>query len=99
MKETFWDQWYPRMVEWRRHLHMHPELSFQEKETSGFIAARLQELGLVVKTGVGGHGVIGTLKGDKPGRTVVLRSDMDALPIEDGKSCEYKSRVQGVMHA
>ncbi|WP_433939119.1 M20 family metallopeptidase [Paenibacillus lautus] len=99
MKEAFWDQWYPRMVEWRRHLHMHPELSFQEKETSGFIAARLKELGLAVKTGVGGHGVIGTLKGDKPGRTVVLRSDMDALPIEDGKSCEYKSKVQGVMHA
>ena len=94
MKEAFWEQWYPRMVEWRRHLHMHPELSFQEKETSTFIATRPQELGLEVKTGVGGHGVIGILRGDKPGKTVVLRSDMDAPPIEDGKSASTNRRCK-----
>ncbi|WP_148300171.1 M20 family metallopeptidase [Paenibacillus sp. JCM 10914] len=99
MKEVFWEQWFPQMVKWRRHLHTHPELSFQEKETSAFIAERLRELGMEVKTGVGGYGVIGVLKGEKPGKTVVLRSDMDALPIDDGKSCEYKSSVPGVMHA
>lgn len=95
MKEAFWEQWFPRMVEWRRHLHMNPEVSFHEKETSRFVADRLRELGLEVKTDVGGHGVIGILRGDKPGKTIVLRADMDALPIEDGKSCEYKSRVPG----
>ncbi|CAM3440058.1 M20 family metallopeptidase [Paenibacillus lactis] len=99
MKEAFWEQWFPRMVEWRRHLHMNPEVSFHEKETSRFVADRLRELGLEVKTDVGGHGVIGILRGDKRGKTIVLRADMDALPIEDGKSCEYKSRVPGVMHA
>lgn len=99
MKETFWEQWFPTMVAWRRHLHMNPELSFHERATAVFVAERLQEFGLEVRTGVGGHGVIGILKGDKPGKTVVLRADMDALPIQDEKDCDYASKVPGAMHA
>ncbi|WP_248926471.1 M20 metallopeptidase family protein [Paenibacillus hamazuiensis] len=90
---------FPQMVEWRRYLHEHPELSFQEAETAGFIAARLGQWGIDVKTGIGGHGVVGFLQGGRPGPTVALRADIDALPIQDEKSCEYASKNPGVMHA
>lgn len=93
------DQIYPEMVEWRRHLHMNPELSFHEVETPKFIAKKLQEFGIEVRTGVGGRGVVGTLRGGKPGKTVALRADFDALPIQDEKDVPYKSQVPGVMHA
>ena len=90
---------YPEMVEIRRDLHMHPELSFQEKRTPAFIAEYLERLGMEVKTGVGGNGVVGYLKGGKPGKTIALRADFDALPITDEKKVEYRSQVSGVMHA
>ena len=90
---------YPEMVEIRRDLHRHPELSFQEKRTPAFIAEYLKELGMEVKTGVGGNGVVGYLKGGKAGRTIALRADFDALPITDEKTVDYCSQVPGVMHA
>lgn len=90
---------YPELVAFRRDLHMYPELSFQEVQTPQKIAAYLEELGLEVRTGVGGRGVVGTLRGGKPGKTIALRADFDALPIQDDKDVEYKSRVPGVMHA
>lgn len=90
---------YPELVTFRRDLHMYPELSFEEVETPAKIANYLKELGLEVKTGVGGRGVVGLLKGGKPGKTVALRADFDALPIQDQKDVPYKSRVPGVMHA
>ncbi|WP_269321857.1 M20 family metallopeptidase [Oceanobacillus salinisoli] len=90
---------YPEMVEIRRHLHQYPELSFQETETAKYIADYYKELGIPYRTNVGGNGVIATLKGGKPGKTVVLRADFDALPIQDEKDVEYKSKVPGVMHA
>jgi amidohydrolase len=90
---------YPEMVEIRRDLHMHPELSFQEVETPRKVAAYLQSLGIEVRTGVGGKGVVGTLRGALPGKTVALRADFDALPIHDEKDVPYKSTVPGVMHA
>lgn len=90
---------YPEMVDIRRDLHMYPELSFQEKRTPEFIANYLKELGLEVRTNVGGAGVVGYLKGGKPGKTIALRADFDALPIEDEKEVPYKSKVPGVMHA
>ncbi|WP_046178128.1 M20 metallopeptidase family protein [Domibacillus tundrae] len=93
------DEVYPELVELRRDLHMYPELSFQEINTPRKIADYLNELGLEVKTEVGGRGVVGILTGGKPGKTVALRADFDALPIQDEKSVEYKSRVPGVMHA
>jgi len=88
-----------QIVDWRRYLHRHPELSFEEKETPAFIAAELNRLGLEVRTGVGGGGVIGVLRGGRPGPTIALRADFDALPIQDEKEVEYASTVPGVMHA
>ncbi len=90
---------YPEMVEFRRDLHMYPELSHQEVNTPKKIAEFLSNLGLEVRTGVGEKGVVGYLKGGKPGKTVALRADFDALPIQEENDVEYKSRVPGVMHA
>lgn len=93
------EQLFPMMVERRRYLHQHPELSFHEVDTPKFIADRLTELGIEVRTGVGGRGVVGTIRGGKPGKTVALRADFDALPIQDEKEVDYQSTVPGVMHA
>ncbi|MFS0553972.1 amidohydrolase [Brevibacillus sp. 179-C9.3 HS] len=90
---------YEQMVAWRRHMHQYPELSFQEVETPAFIAATLQSYGIEVKTGVGGRGVVGLINGAKPGKTIALRADFDALPIQDEKDVPYRSKVPGVMHA
>lgn len=90
---------FPDLVQFRRDLHMYPELSFQEVNTAKKIADKLASLGLEVRTGVGGMGVVGILRGGKPGKTVALRADFDALPIQDEKDVAYKSRVPGVMHA
>ncbi|WP_214808646.1 M20 family metallopeptidase [Exiguobacterium sp. s102] len=87
------------MVERRRYLHQHPELSFHEVETPNYIASRLEELGIEVRRNVGGRGVVGTIRGGKPGKTVALRADFDALPIQDEKAVDYRSTVPGVMHA
>jgi amidohydrolase len=87
------------MVELRRDFHMNPELSFQEERTPKKIAEFHQNLGLEVRTGVGGRGVVSILRGGKLGKTVALRADFDALPIQDEKEVEYKSKVDGVMHA
>lgn len=89
-----------KMIEWRRFLHRHPELSYQEKNTSDFVATTLRELDIDVQTNFGGgHGVVATLKGELPGGKVALRADMDALPIQDEKQCDYASEVKDVMHA
>ncbi|MED4752882.1 amidohydrolase [Brevibacillus choshinensis] len=90
----------PQIISWRRHLHQHPELSFQEEKTPALIAGILRELKFdEVRTGVGGRGVVGVLRGSRPGAVVALRADFDALPIQDQKEVEYKSTVPGVMHA
>ncbi|MBW5470249.1 amidohydrolase [Brevibacillus formosus] len=90
----------PQMISWRRHLHQHPELSFQEEKTPALIAEILRGLHFdEVRTGVGGRGVIGVLHGGRPGKVVALRADFDALPIQDQKEVPYKSTVPGVMHA
>jgi len=93
------EELYPELVEFRRDMHMYPELSFQEVETPKKIEVFLKSIGLEVKTQVGGRGVIGILKGGKPGKTIALRADFDALPIQDEKEVEYKSKIPGVMHA
>ena len=97
----------PKVVGWRRDLHEHPELSNQETRTSGIVAAQLKALGIEVHTGVGGHGVVGVLRGGRPGKTVALRADMDALPVTEQVDLPFKSAVRatfngqdvGVMHA
>jgi amidohydrolase len=93
------DESYDEMVSIRRDFHMHPELSFQEVRTPEKIAEYHKKLGLDVRTKVGGRGVVATLTGGKPGKTVALRADFDALPIQDAKDVPYKSHVDGVMHA
>ncbi|MED4228451.1 M20 family metallopeptidase [Neobacillus cucumis] len=91
--------YYDEMVSIRRYLHQHPELSFQEYNTSKFIQSYYEELNIEVKGQVGGNGVVAKVYGKKPGKTVALRADFDALPIQDEKDVPYKSLVPGVMHA
>lgn len=99
MKSLAVDSLMPEIVEWRRHLHRHPELSFHEKETSAFIADKLAEFGIEVRRSTSGYGVTGILRGQRPGKTVVLRADMDALPIKEENKNDYVSQNEGVMHA
>ncbi|MFN8153922.1 MAG: M20 family metallopeptidase [Bacteroidia bacterium] len=88
------------LVSTRRHLHMHPELSFHEYETSAYVAARLTEMGIRFQEKVAGTGLVGIIEGKNPGkRAVALRADMDALPITEANDVPYKSRNEGVMHA
>ena len=87
------------MVALRRDLHRHPELGFQETRTAGIVAERLRALGYTVRTGLGKTGVTGFLAGGKPGKTVLLRADIDALPIHEQANVAWKSESPGVMHA
>lgn len=88
------------LVSTRRHLHMHPELSFHEYETSAYVASRLKEMGIHYQEKVAGTGLVGIIEGKNPGkRCVALRADMDALPIEEANEVPYRSKNPGVMHA
>lgn len=93
------DAHFEEMVAIRRHLHMHPELSFQEQETANYIMQYYQKLGVPIEPNVSGYGLIARIKGNKPGKRIALRADFDALPIQDEKDVPYKSTVAGVMHA
>ncbi len=96
------DELVPDMVALRRDLHEHPELAFEEVRTSGIVAKRLQALGLEVQTGVAKTGVVGLLRGSasKSGaKTIAIRADMDALPIYELNDIDYRSTVDGKMHA
>lgn len=87
------------MTAWRRHLHQHPELSFAETETAAYIAERLREMGYAPQTGVAGTGVVAVLEGSRPGPTVALRADIDALPVQEATGLPFASARPGVMHA
>jgi amidohydrolase len=87
------------MVATRRDLHAHPELAFEEHRTSGLVAEKLKALGLEPRTGVGKTGVVATVKGARGGKTVLLRADMDALPIQEENGVPYRSQTPGKMHA
>ena len=91
----------PGMIELRPHYHMHPERSFEEHETAASIAERLRKTGLDVTEGVGGTGVVGLLRGEagEHGPTLMVRADIDALPITELNEVEYRSQVDGTMHA
>ncbi|HAM79898.1 M20 metallopeptidase family protein [Ornithinibacillus bavariensis] len=93
------DAVYPEMVETRRYLHQYPELSFKEFKTAKYIADFYEKIGIPYQKNVGGNGIVATLKGRKPGKTIALRADFDALPIQDEKDVPYKSKIDGVMHA
>ena len=96
-----------QVIEWRRHLHQNPELGNREFETAKYITQHLKSLGLEVETGIAHTGVIGFLKGGKPGPTVALRADMDALPVTEEVDVSFASKAKtqyngeevGVMHA
>ncbi|WP_129600218.1 M20 metallopeptidase family protein [Anaerophilus nitritogenes] len=90
---------YSEVVAWRRYFHMNPELSGEEKTTSQKIEELLSLLPLEVKTGVGGYGVVGLLRGKKEGKTIALRADIDALPIKEQNDHSYASKYSGKMHA
>ncbi|MYL18387.1 amidohydrolase [Halobacillus litoralis] len=93
------DRQYDKMVETRRYLHQYPEVSFHEEKTAQFIADTYERLGIPYESGVGGNGVVAALKGGKPGRTVALRADFDALPIQEENDVPYRSKHDGAMHA
>jgi len=96
-----------KVVAWRRDIHEHPELSNREVRTAQIVAEHLRALGLEVRTGVAHNGVVGVLRGGKPGRVVALRADMDALPVTEEVNVPFASKVRttyngqdvGVMHA
>lgn len=95
------DEILPGVVADRRHFHENPELAFEEVKTAAYVADRLQQLGVEdIKTGVGKTGVTGLIRGSKgDGKVIMLRADMDALPIEEENDVDYKSTVSGKMHA
>ena len=93
--EKFMEQ----VISWRRDIHSHPELSQHEERTAGLVASVLESLGLEVTRNVGGYGVVGLLRGKCEGRTVGLRADMDALPLDEATGLPYASQTPGVMHA
>src|SRR5688572_27277020 len=97
----------PKLIEWRRHFHQNPELSNREVKTAAKVAEHLKALGIEVQTGVARTGVVGILKGTKPGPVIALRADMDALPVTERNSLPFASKERttfngvetGVMHA
>lgn len=90
---------FPYTQSLRRDFHMYPELGFREIRTGGIVADELEALGIEVTKGIGKTGVVGILEGSKPGPTLLLRFDMDALPITEETGAEYASQTPGVMHA
>lgn len=93
-------EWEPELIATRRDFHMHPELGLEEVRTSGIVAERLRAIGFdEIQTGIAVTGVKAVLRGGKPGKTILLRADMDALPIEEENAVEYRSQTPGTMHA
>jgi amidohydrolase len=96
-----------KVIEWRRHIHQYPELSNRETKTAAYVAEHLKSLGIEIQTGVAKTGVVGLLKGGKPGPVIALRADMDALPVTERNSLAFASKERttfngqetGVMHA
>jgi amidohydrolase len=93
------DEIVAEVVATRRDLHVHPELGFEEHRTSAMVAERLGALGFEVHTGIGQTGVVGVLRGARPGKTIMLRADMDALPIDEENDVSYRSETSVHMHA
>ncbi len=96
---TISEEDFKEMVETRRYLHRHPELGYKEYNTSKLVAERLRKLGYTIKEGVGKTGVVGLLKEKTEGKVLLLRADMDALPLQELNNIDYKSENDGLMHA
>src|SRR5690606_15233281 len=84
----------PKVIEWRRDLHQHPELGNAEVRTAGVVADHLRALGLAPRTGIGATGVVAVLKGGRPGPRIALRADMDALPVTEATGLPFASTVK-----
>ncbi|MEO0472109.1 MAG: M20 family metallopeptidase, partial [Bacteroidota bacterium] len=103
--QDFATEIFDSVITQRRHIHAHPELSFEEKETAAFVNQRLQQLGIETETDIAGHGLVGYIRGTKTApegvasKVLALRADMDALPIVEENEVPYRSQNQGVMHA
>ncbi|MBQ9629595.1 MAG: amidohydrolase, partial [Synergistaceae bacterium] len=93
------EKYIEQVITWRRDIHSHPELSQHEERTSELAASVLEGLGLEVKRNIGGYGVVGLLRGKHEGKTIALRADMDALPLNEETGLSYASLNPGVMHA
>jgi amidohydrolase len=89
----------PQTIEWRRQIHRHPEVGFEEYKTAALVESALRDAGIEVIRYPDSTAVVGLLRGGKPGRTIGLRADMDALPLQELADVEFKSEVPGVMHA
>ncbi len=90
---------HPQLVQWRRHLHQHPELGFAENLTADFITQQLTTWGIEHQTGIAKTGIVATIKGTRPGPVLAIRADMDALPIQELNQVPYRSLHDGKMHA
>jgi len=103
MKDKIWElanEIKNEVIEYRRHFHMYPELGYEEEKTSEFVIKELKQLGIDVKTKVAKYGIIGLIKGTAgEGKTIGIRADMDALPIQEENDVPYKSKHEGIMHA
>lgn len=101
--KTIADEIMDDVIAIRRHLHQHPDLSGEEKNSASYIAGQCRKLGCNLREHIGGNGILATLPPNKQpamaAETILLRADMDALPIQDAKQCEYRSRVDGISHA
>ena len=89
----------PKLKSIRRHIHAHPELAFEETQTAAYLESQLKNWGFEVETGIGKTGLTVTIDSGRPGKTVALRADMDALPIVEETALAYASKTQGIMHA
>ena len=87
------------VIEIRRHLHRNPELSGDERSTARFVAEKCKAMGCDIRDNIGGHGLLAKLPPYKTCETILLRADMDALPIQDGKQCDYASSIDGISHS
>jgi hippurate hydrolase len=89
----------PELTAWRRDFHAHPELGFEEHRTAEQVAARLESFGIETHRGIGGTGVVGVLRSGNDPRSIGLRADMDALPVQETNTFAHRSQVSGRMHA
>lgn len=87
----------PEMTAWRRDFHAHPELGFEERRTAGLVAERLESFGIETHRAIGGTGVVGVLRSGNDSRTIGLRADMDALPVQEANTFAHRSQVSGRM--
>ncbi|MBQ5869193.1 MAG: amidohydrolase, partial [Lachnospiraceae bacterium] len=99
MIKTLVDSYENQLMETRHHLHVNPELSFEEYKTAEYIRENLKRMGIEVQEGISGTSTVGILKGEQDGPCIAFRADIDALPVDEDNDLPYKSQTPGIMHA